>query len=108
MEEVNKTINAQSELIREIGSKKVKCVYIKKVVLPRRNFEDITLKVGWVEEDMEEFMKKMDFEYKNGFGSQYVYGFIWYRDGTWSERKEYDGSEWWEYMECPEIPENLK
>lgn len=33
---------------------------------------------------------------------------IWYDDGSWSERGEYDGSEWWERKTCPEIPEELK
>jgi hypothetical protein len=29
-------------------------------------------------------------------------------DGTWSERGEYDGSEWWNYQKCPDIPSELK
>jgi len=34
--------------------------------------------------------------------------FLKKRDGTWTERREYDGSEWWKYMKTPEIPEKLK
>lgn len=30
-----------------------------------------------------------------------IVGFIWYADGSWSERDEYDGREWWEYQYCP-------
>lgn len=46
--------------------------------------------------------------YNNGYGSQLLYGTIWMKDGTWFDRGEYDGSEWWEYRRRPEIPENLK
>ena len=43
-------------------------------------------------------------EYDNGFGGQRFFGTIWYADGTWSTRGEYDGSEWWEYNKCPPLP----
>jgi len=43
----------------------------------------------------------LDFEYDNGYGGQEIYGYIWYSDGTWSERKEYDGSEEWAHKKCP-------
>ena len=39
--------------------------------------------------------------YDNGYGSQYVFGFVVFTDGTWIERKEYDGSEWWGSKRCP-------
>ena len=29
---------------------------------------------------------------------------IVFKDNTWLERAEYDGSEWWEYMKCPVMP----
>jgi hypothetical protein len=50
----------------------------------------------------------LDFNYDNGYGGQELYGTIWYVDGTWSERGEYDGSEWWDYREVPEVPSYLK
>ena len=43
----------------------------------------------------------LDFDYDNGYGGQNLFGCIWYGDGTWSHREEYDGSEWWQYMKCP-------
>jgi hypothetical protein len=52
----------------------------------------------------DKFVKSLDFEYGSGFGRQELYGFIWYKDGSWSERMEYDGSEWWEHKICPEKP----
>lgn len=49
----------------------------------------------------------MDFDYDSGYGGQEIYGFIWYEDGTFSERGEYDGSEWFSYVKTPEIPVHL-
>ena len=60
------------------------------------------------QEEYEEFLSKLDFEYDSGYGLQNLFGFIWYKDGTWSERCEYDGSEWYQYQRCPEIPKSLK
>lgn len=47
-------------------------------------------------------------EYDEGYGGQELFGTIWYIDGTWSERGEYDGSEWWQHKSCPIIPDYLK
>jgi len=49
---------------------------------------------------------QLDFIYNNGYGCQELFGTIWYADGTWSERGEYDGSEWWEFKKCPDLPDN--
>ena len=56
---------------------------------------------------MKNFLDQIDFEYDNGFGCQELFGTIWYEDGTWSSRGEYDGSEWWEYNSCPKIPKEF-
>ena len=66
------------------------------------------LKVDHSVEDFKNFLDKIDFEYDNGFGCQELFGTIWYEDGTWSSRGEYDGSEWWEYNFVPEMPDQLK
>jgi len=63
---------------------------------------------GWNQEEMVDFLSKIDHEYDSGYGTQHVFGTIWYEDGTWSERGEYDGSEWWAYCQVPPIPENLR
>ena len=39
--------------------------------------------------------------YDAGFGSQELYGYVVFNDGSWLERYEYDGSERWEYKETP-------
>ncbi len=46
-----------------------------------------------------------DINYHNGFGGAEISGGLQVV-GTdwWLERGEYDGSEWWEYKECPKTP----
>ena len=42
-------------------------------------------------------------EYDSGFGAQKIEPSlaVVFKDGTWLERAEYDGAEWWEYKMCP-------
>lgn len=42
-----------------------------------------------------------DIDYNAGYGIQHVVGHIWYTDGTWSGRAEYDGSECWVHRSRP-------
>lgn len=65
----------------------------------------IELKVGG---DFEAFLNKLDFEYDNGYGGQELFGTVWVDDKVWLARGEYDGSEWWQELNYPEIPEALK
>lgn len=43
----------------------------------------------------------MDKTYSEGYGSQELFGIITFTDGSWLERSEYDGSEWWSYKSTP-------
>lgn len=81
--------------------------------LARESFDEATfeyreikyvLKTEFNGNDYDEFLKSLDFQYDAGFGGQLLFGTIFYANGTWSERGEYDGSEWWVYKTCPEIP----
>lgn len=83
-------MNAQKELLDHVGDREVELV---KVVY----HNGYPLKI---EGTLEEVLPLLDFDYNNGHGWQVLYGHIWYTDGTWSDREEYDGSEWWEYR-CP-------
>jgi len=73
-------------------------------------FVSIVFEKSWgneilIEGTLEEVLPKLDFDYNDGYGSQELLGTIWFSDGTWSEREEYDGSEWWEYrLGCPDLP----
>ena len=67
----------------------------------------ILLPVNYTEEEFQQFLKDIDRNYDNGYGGQELYGIIWLEDGTWLDRGEYDGSEWWAYQRCPIIPNIL-
>ena len=67
----------------------------------------ITLKKGYTEAEYDAFLSKLDFEYHDGYGAQYVFGYVWLTNGVWMDRGEYDGSEWWEWHKYPQIPDEL-
>ena len=58
----------------------------------------------------EEFKNIADFEYDDGYGSQEIASdlIIYFKDHTYIERGEYDGSEWWEYNTPKDFNENDK
>jgi hypothetical protein len=100
-------INAMTEFIEETKNKEVLCaciVYEKTY----DNETKIVLPVDYSIKEYEHFLSLLNFEYDEGYGSQKLFGFIWYKDGTWSDRGEYDGSEWWSYQKIPKIPEECK
>ena len=90
-------MNAKQELIEHIESREVK--YVR--VILEHGYKDTDKET--IEGTFDEVLPKLDFEYDDGYGGQFINGTIWYTDGTWSERGEYDGSEWWEYKKCPII-----
>ncbi|MGD8306170.1 MAG: hypothetical protein PVF17_05920 [Ignavibacteria bacterium] len=51
-------------------------------------------------------LDKLNFDYDNGYGGQEIFGWITFKDNTWLERGEYDGSEWWNFKRKPG-PEDL-
>lgn len=99
-------INAKTEFSEHIQNLVVKCATISCWV--NGNRYEVNLKINHSKEEYEEFVNQLDFYYHDGFGCQNLFGTIWYDDGTWSERSEYDGSEWWEHMQAPIIPDDLK
>ena len=102
-------INARTELSKILEGKNIECVNI---ILGSEWDEydplrEIILVKNYTIKQFETFAKEMDFEYDSGFGSQKIKGFVWLKDGTWLERGEYDGSEWWTHKIRPSIPLNL-
>jgi hypothetical protein len=67
----------------------------------------IVLKLGYSNKDFKKFLEDLDFQYDSGFGNQVISGYIWCEDGSWFERREYDGSENWALKEMPLIPSYL-
>ena len=57
----------------------------------------------------DEFVKIADVEYNDGFGAQEVAeDLVVVGDDWWLERREYDGSEWWEFKTLPKKKKNAK
>ena len=105
-------MNAKNEMIRLLWrNSNIKCakVYTGHYYLDDNDEGyEANLKVGHTTEDLQEFLNNLDFEYNSGYGGQELFGTVWFNDGTWADRGEYDGSEWWNYNWCPVIPEELK
>jgi len=86
--------NAREELINHVNNRIVD--YVK--VAYKNSSGDLVI----VEGSLLHVFSKLNFIYDNGFGSQQLFGFIWYKDGTWSDRDEYDGYEQWKHRKPPD------
>ncbi len=95
-------MNAKEEFLEAVEGRKIKCAIVKHYK------GDIYLKKRHNGTDYKTFLDNLDFEYDNGYGGQELEGTIWFKDGTWTERGEYDGSEWWQHQEIPDIPIELE
>jgi hypothetical protein len=107
-------INAKEEFLELIGTRKVKCADINyesygwRLDIVEQLSTQHSLKVGYSPQELSEFIDSLDFEYDSGYGTQELFGTIWFEMREWAEREEYDGSENWSIKSYPEIPENLK
>ena len=62
----------------------------------------LTLPSNRTEEDELAFFNGLtSINYYEGYGGQELFGVIAFNDGTWLDRGEYDGSEWWEKHQFP-------
>ena len=104
--------NCKEDFLEEIAGHEIMCAEIihgDRWDDEEGDAKDIArLPLGFTEKDYSHFLEAIDYEYDSGYGGQEVFGNIWYKDGTWSERGEYDGSEWWAYKTVPVIPDELK
>lgn len=103
--------NCKDEFLKETNGQKVLCAIISRGDPEDdwdKDIQEYRLRIGYSQSDLDAFLENINFEYDSRFGMQEVFGFIWYMDGTWSGRCEYDGSEWWEHRRVPRIPEELK
>lgn len=91
-------VNAREELLEHVGDREVEYVKVRYVRVCFKDDWDIT-----IEGPLNSVLKNLDFTYDNGYGGQELFGYIWYKDGTWSERGEYDGKEWWRHIERPPL-----
>ena len=66
--------------------------------------EDHVLYPDHSREEYELFERFLDRNYDSGYGSQCLFGTLWFADGSWATRGEYDGSEWWTINKLPKLP----
>jgi len=70
---------------------------------------EYSIPINSTQEDIDAVFNAMSLTpYYNSYGTQELFGIVWMNNGDWLERHEYDGSEWWEYKTCPDIPEHLQ
>ena len=96
-----------------INASDIKCLWIGYEECYDKNYDKLyqqtfNLKIGWTEQELQQLWNDLDFEYDEGYGGQELFGIVWFNDGSWLERWEYDGSEGWTYKKTPQIPDNLK
>jgi hypothetical protein len=102
-------MNAKEELLETINGKaKINCAIVEeRDFIGDHLIHSAKLRSNYSQQDFEDFLKALDFDYDAGYGGQELFGTVWLDDGTWLERGEYDGSEWWEHKVTPEIPAEL-
>lgn len=101
--------NAKTEFLNLIGDRKLICATIsfKKSFCSDTNEGEFNLQRYYTNWEYEEFLANIDRNYNDGYGGQELFGTVWFEDGIWAERGEYDGSEWWKLKQYPEIPKEL-
>jgi len=103
-------MNAKIELLQAIGGRMIRCALITSAPYWHEegdpSYVKAVLKEGYGKEDIDSFLSVLNgVNYDSSYGSQELFGTVWFEDGTWMERGEYDGSEWWEIRKMPAIPE---
>lgn len=106
-------MNAKAEFLRlvEDAIRSTKCFNLVCAEIGPNEYG----KEGWIylkrdhsDADLERFLEALDYEYDDGFGRQELHGTVWFDQGAWAVRGEYDGSEWWVINSYPPIPAHLE
>lgn len=100
--------NAKDELIKKIG--KANIVWARMYYYDESTFfeeendnrHSVVLAPNHTKEEEENFFNSLNFNYSDGYGTQWVYGTVMLDDDSWLERGEYDGAEWWERRRKPQ------
>lgn len=101
-------MNAKEEFLQHTANRAVKCTEIALFNYSTYKLNGLAdLPVDYTQDELDAFLKAINIRYNDSYGAQILFGVIWYADGTYSTRWEYDGSEGWEHHQCPVIPEKL-
>jgi hypothetical protein len=84
----------------------IKCAHI--IYIEDPNDTAIILPLKYTTQQLAEFLSKLNFDYNNDYGTQHLFGTVWFHDETWASREEYNGREWWQHNMCPNIPFECK
>ena len=87
--------NAREELLRVLDSIGKTLSDISWMLVYKAKYSEIS--------DAFTTTDQLDFSYDSGYGGQELFGIVHFHDGTWLDRGEYDGSEWWEYITPPTL-----
>lgn len=74
------------------------------LVLDSETQKKFILPFGYTGKEYESFMSQVDLEYDNEVGNQELFGTVWFKDGSWAERIDSDGAEWWEIKQVRNPP----
>lgn len=94
-------VNLKYETLSAISRSKGSVVW---AVINKGDNEYI-LRPCYTKEEYREWLESLDFEYDDANGFQEIYGKIGLDNMKWLERKEYDGSEYWEICQIPQFPQ---
>ena len=102
-------INAKDELLSVVDNYKFKIIGAEISFgdsyngYEEKNDEKVILPLLYSDEDYKKFLKFLDRKYDSGYGGQNLFGIVVCENGVWLERGEYDGSEWWNVHEYPDL-----
>ena len=113
MENIKKTLESHLYNIQIIYKVKVRCMEIILLesdgqYMSKWSSEKTSkfyLKEYYTEDEFNDFLDVLNFEYDDGTSRNRFHGNIWYTDGTWSHYTESEFSGW-EHYECPRVPDN--
>lgn len=101
-------INIKNELLEFMESidKKMSDIKCARIIFSKgigMTDEEHFLKLGYKPIDMDILLDSIN-KIHQEFTKEEVNGYIWLKDGTWASRECFEGNEFWEYYEAPEIP----
>jgi hypothetical protein len=99
--------NAKIEFLNHISNRGVICASIRRGYDWDSDSTVFNLTTGWTKEDWDNFLSDLDFDYDSGYGTQNLFGTIWYEDGNYTKFRQNYKNEWYEHHVCPPIPKEL-
>lgn len=96
-------MNAKEELLKALKD-------LPKIICAEIEYEGrcFRLPVSFTEEQLSEFLERLNFDYDDFFDGPELDGTVWLEQGMWLLRVECNGNLYkWVCFKCPEIPRRL-